>query len=427
MVRTALAVFAVTVLCPLAAAGTLKVPADQPTIADALAAAVPGDVILVSAGTYAESVAITGKRLLTLQAKGAVVLQGAEPVLQIDDCVGVEVEGFTLALDSGDAPCQVTGSKDCALRQLTIAGEASGVRLQDSSNVVVSDCDFTGLTGVALFATGCARLLVEKCTVDEATIGIQFGDFGEDPVTNSTVSRNTFRDCSVAGFQDTGGSVLLVERNVVEDGAGDGLSLGSISDTELSVVTRNTIRDLEGAGIPIRGGAITVDRNVLTDLGGNGIDVIHGGGSNRILSNKLAGMAGIGISAGDDDVVEANSVKQAAVVGIQANGARMLVRGNQVKDAGDIGLTVNGSEVLVEGNTVSGAAGDAFKVLSSGHTLVDNVSTKAGAVGFHLHASGNTLCSNRSKASGSFGLQDPAGGNTYVDNVFDTEDPANLP
>src|SRR5678810_748513 len=55
----------------LASAGTINVPADQPTIADAITAAVAGDEIVLAPGTYDEF--LTVDKDLTITGSGAPV------------------------------------------------------------------------------------------------------------------------------------------------------------------------------------------------------------------------------------------------------------------------------------------------------------------------------------------------------------------
>ncbi len=95
-VRPAATLAAMLLFAGAAAAGTLKVPADFATIQAAVDAAVPGDVIVVSKGVYAENVVV---------AVGGITLQGKNAVIDgryAGNCLdvtgdGVTVTGFTLA------------------------------------------------------------------------------------------------------------------------------------------------------------------------------------------------------------------------------------------------------------------------------------------------------------------------------------------
>ncbi len=106
IVRAAL-VLALVVLAPRVAADTIQVPADQPTIQAALAAAVNGDVILVAPGTYVAPIAFPAKAVILRSANGPLVTtlqgDGANPVVQMlaGTTTASTVEGFTITGGGG--------------------------------------------------------------------------------------------------------------------------------------------------------------------------------------------------------------------------------------------------------------------------------------------------------------------------------------
>jgi nitrous oxidase accessory protein NosD len=137
-------------------AATIHVPADQPTLAAALAAAAPGDAILMAPGTYPlpASLGIT-KANLTIQGSGI-----GSTVLQTNSGVGdalvVSATGFTLrdlTLQKTDLPNQhliAIYASSCTIRDNEIYGPDPGTPW--SVNGIVSRAMVVagGLTGLSI-------------------------------------------------------------------------------------------------------------------------------------------------------------------------------------------------------------------------------------------------------------------------------------
>ena len=81
-----------------ATAATLFVPANFPTIQDAVAAASSGDTIVVAPGTYTEQIDLLGKSLV-LQASGdannTIISGFASPIIRASNANNVVLRGFT--------------------------------------------------------------------------------------------------------------------------------------------------------------------------------------------------------------------------------------------------------------------------------------------------------------------------------------------
>lgn len=159
------------------AQATIAVPGDEETIADAIAAAEPGDTIDVAAGVYNEGpLVVDDLDDLTLRGAGSdevtVVRAGGSRGLTVDDSDGVTLRGFTLRdTDPGHF----------------------GLKLQFSDDLHVEDVRAVdnGRTGIDLNATQSPTLVdVEARRNDGA--GIALRNLAGATVTNATTGGNAW-------------------------------------------------------------------------------------------------------------------------------------------------------------------------------------------------------------------------------------------
>lgn len=138
----ALAAVAISLAAPSAWAATINVPADQPTIQDAINAASNGDTVLVAPGTYYELIDFTGKAI-TVQSSGgaaATILDG-------------NGSGPLVSFQSGETSTSVLEGFTLRNAMATVAGSA--VYLSRSSatiigNIFLNNTEATGLWGAAI-------------------------------------------------------------------------------------------------------------------------------------------------------------------------------------------------------------------------------------------------------------------------------------
>jgi len=128
---------------------TIRVPADQPTIHDALNLALDGDRVLVSPGTYEETIIFSGKRIILRSEAGAdvTVIDGnqAGPVVTFDgvDEEGAVIEGFTIRNGHFDAGGGIRCFRSsAAIKNCVIVGNEAetggGIRCFESSPTIVN-------------------------------------------------------------------------------------------------------------------------------------------------------------------------------------------------------------------------------------------------------------------------------------------------
>ncbi|MDG2200789.1 MAG: hypothetical protein P8K80_06365 [Phycisphaerales bacterium] len=151
------------------AAAVIGVPSDVSTIQAAIDAAKPGDMVLVAAGTWNETINVRGKSIVLRGAAGsrATTLDGRGLKGSVIRCVGVEtaetrIEGFTITRGSGDVNdygpdstigggLLVVGSSptilDCVFRENRVTLHGGAAYCGENANATFQDCVFQSNVG----------------------------------------------------------------------------------------------------------------------------------------------------------------------------------------------------------------------------------------------------------------------------------------
>ena len=289
------------------------------TIQAAVDAANTGDVISVTAGTYAENLTIGTE--LTLIKNGSSL-----PVIEVDDGVAITVTADNVTINGFE------------INHTTVDGEGDiGVRLNENDNCYVKNCDINNNSiGIMLFNSSHNNMLNNE--MDSNVIGIYFE--GEGGVsTYNTVTNNTITNCPTFPGVDSGQAIYLdmdcdhndfLDNTITDNGAigiyfwkasnntiinntisgnpEEGIQLmGSSSNT----ITDNTVSS-NGIGLQMRCGALsttsnTIQNNLINsnttgitledDVSGNSyVGVVTG---NTIKYNEISGNTSYGISLSD--------------------------------------------------------------------------------------------------------------------------------
>ncbi|MEQ1504363.1 MAG: hypothetical protein ABMB14_19135, partial [Myxococcota bacterium] len=336
-------------------------------LADALAAASTGSVVLVCPGLYlgpsAATVALTvashgGRDLTTLDG------DGAGPTLSVQG--GSTITGLT-----------ITGGR---------ASSGGGVQLASPGSLSVLDCEIRGNTaevaGGGLYAADAAVDLTGTVVRDNAT-GAMGGGVALD------------------GGSLTGGELLYNVGSPYQSmGGGGGLHVTGLSTITGTRVASNTAED--GGGISVDGWYTVTEVSLVDVIVEDNVAGYGGGLWVRVASVSLDGTTEI---RGNDAVSEGGG----ANLDDGASMAGGAITDNHAYDGGGIKVA-NGTlaGTTVSGNTADGSAGGVLPsgdVTLDGVVIVSNAAPEGGGLGSpnpwgQVDVSGGAILSNHADNSG---------------------------
>jgi len=223
-----------------ARAGNIRVPEDYPTIQAAINAAVTGDVVIVSPGTYNENLVIAGKTITLTslyyttgdrQYIDSTIInrQLLGPVIQVSNSVGPEttIQGFTIynGLDGISAFTKLN------ILDNRFNANDDGIDFSDSGGLVRGNIFENGTDDGVDFDMK-SEAIVENNIMrnnHEDGIEIRFQDY-VGPALNITIRNNQLigngqNGIQLIGYPTTSNRVIDIEHNLIKDNARVGVGL----------------------------------------------------------------------------------------------------------------------------------------------------------------------------------------------------------
>ncbi|MEO3751368.1 right-handed parallel beta-helix repeat-containing protein [Streptomyces sp. B6B3] len=283
---------------------TIRVPADAPTISDAVSLAQPGDLVLVAPGVYHESVLIDTERItLRGESRAEVVIDGQvrRPNGVVVTAPGVAVENLTVRNNTHNGVL-VTGSAAAVDALPGSGGYDTGdepVSLLDSFLVSHVTATRNGLYGIYAFSAQ-NGVIEHSYTSGGADSGIYVGQCRPCGI----VVRDNVSELNAVGYEGTNasGDMYVVGNRLV--GNRVGLTTNSDHQEKLlpqrdAVIAGNLIADNQQPRTPEQAD------------GGWGIGIgVDGGSDNQFVRNLVTGNtnAGLVITATADLTADGNRI-----------------------------------------------------------------------------------------------------------------------
>jgi nitrous oxidase accessory protein NosD len=381
------------------------------TVGEAVAAAQPGALVAIAAGTYAEDLVVQGSAVRlwgVCPAQTEIAGTGQEPatVFIRSGADGTEIHG--LSITGGRAGVIISGSANVVVQRLRVHDTGGiGVDIEDilgPTSATVTGSLIEGAQSVGLFVVG-ATVTVEdnvlRGTMPTSELsrgrGIEVGD-NPDTQRRATV---TVLDSVVDQSHDSGvfvaGSDVTIEGSLVRatlpkasDGSsGRGLTIQSNSTTlaRANVVIRGSVVELNhDAGVHVSGSDATIEATTLRGTLSRQADQTRGVGlviqqdfsgaranvalrASLVERNHLAGVSVIGADA----TVEAALVRfnlpsgaepqtgrgiDGAINAATGERSNLILRASRVEQNHQVGVFISGSDAIVEDTLVIGTLPD---------------------------------------------------------------------
>ena len=302
-----LAAIAISLSCVRAAeAATINVPADQPTIQQAISAASNGDTILVAPGTYNENINFLGKAITVASTGGPSVTTidggGTESVVTFSsgEANSSVLEGFTITNGNASVYNIYTGGG------IAIFYASPTIK----NNVITNNAACSG-GGIGLYVSPNAVIKYNLVTQNSGATcgggtggGIYIEGGGVAQIIGNTISKNT--SGSGGGmFLDDAGAPTIRDNVITGNSTSQGGGIATVNQTQGAIV-QNLIIANGSAGQGGQGGGVwlsvpdssigpmSINNTIVANQADEGSGVYAGGfdAQTALYNNLIIGSAG---------------------------------------------------------------------------------------------------------------------------------------
>jgi len=279
------------------------------TINAAVTAAVAGDTILVSPGTYNESVAIAKDNLTLISVAGAAstIITNAADAIVITDGDNLRIEGFTLTSTATGSGISVDAAASGIITNNIVTGivaaDQAGIGLWVSPSFEVSHnvINNNNSVGIMVMLTTAETNLIHDNQIEDNPVGIEIF-LNNSP--NIAVYNNDVATCEVGIAVVTNTSSVSVHNNSLHDNVGglpaaSGIYVSSVGGAQVHAnkVYQNT--NTAAAGIMLTSENSAIFNNFVSEnsatrgLGGGIVSVSNSSPifNNTIVNNTATGGA----------------------------------------------------------------------------------------------------------------------------------------
>ncbi|MFC9249897.1 right-handed parallel beta-helix repeat-containing protein [Amycolatopsis thailandensis] len=402
-------------------------------IADAVAGAPDGALIMVAPGRYSENLVLSKPVTITAEnGIGTVTLSAGSGVVVAVDTTSAALSGIAIVSTDEESPAVFVAQGQLGLTECTVDAVAwSAVFAAEAGTVLMRDCTVHNKVGAGVVVTARNGSALESC---------RFEGIGTSAVVVADDGALTMRACTVDkvggnGICLNGRGSLKVEDTTV---SASGKPAVAVEQQARITGARLSVSDVDGIGFYLAtSGEVILEAGSVERVGAEAVFVaegckpelrgfrIHEAGTRgvhfagrsggKVSDCEVKKVAGVGVNVTDRSVPEFDQVfvSECATAGVRVSEAadpffrRLRVLGsdgagvevgergrgtmeNVEVEGGEVGLRVAaGSRLTANGLSVRNTASAGVEVVDAALALADGAITGAGGDGVHAGAGAN--------------------------------------